>query len=312
MSTARRARSERTGPEALVVGEALVDEVVDGPRTVSRPGGSPFNVAVGLARLGLPTLLHTALGNDERGALLRDHALQSGVALTAESLTRDPTSSARAVIGADGAAAYDFAVEWRPRTFWLPTVPRVVHAGSIAACLPPGRDLVAGVLSALRPTSIVSLDPNVRPQLISDPESARRRLLELIALADVVKVSDEDLAWIHPDRRIEDVASNWLTHAPDLVVVTRGAAGATAYSGWGEHRSLPPECPVVDSIGAGDAFMAGLLCSLLDEGATARGERLASLGRSGIDRALDIAARCAAVAVGRPGADPPWRRELLP
>jgi fructokinase len=135
-------------------------------------------------------------------------------------------------------------------------------------------------------------------------------LLELVALADVVKVSDEDLSWLCPGRPVEDVASEWLACGPDLVVVTRGRDGADAFGGWGTHHSAPRTTVVADTIGAGDSFMAGLLFALVDHGVTPTGERIAQLDRTAITQSVDFATRCAAITVGRPGADPPRRDEV--
>lgn len=294
----------------LVVGEALVDEVVSSSGTASHPGGSPYNVATGLARLGVQTLLHTAMGNDERGDLLREHAAASAMALTVESLTADPTSLASALIDDTGAARYDFTLTWRPAPFSLPATPRIAHAGSIGAVMPPGHDLVAGVLSALKPRSIISLDPNVRPQLTPDRDDACRRIEQLVALSDVVKVSDEDLEWLHPERDFSEIAKDWLAIGPDLVVITRGRRGAIGFSQWGTHHSATTQRAVVDTIGAGDSFTAGLLSALMTEGATPDHGRLSRLDHDQIARSIDFAARCAAVTVSRAGAQPPWKHEL--
>jgi fructokinase len=294
----------------LVVGEALVDEVVSGGETISHPGGSPYNVAIGLSRLGVRSVLHTAIGNDERGMLLREHAADSAAALTAESLTVDPTSFARALIDDTGAALYDFTLTWRPAPFSLPATPRIAHTGSIAAAMPPGHDLVAGVVSALRPASIISLDPNVRPQLTPDRDDTCQRIEQLVTLSDVVKVSDEDLEWLHPGRDIAEVAQNWLANGPDLVVITRGSHGAIGFSRWGIHHSSPMETDVADTIGAGDSFTAGLLAALLTEGASTEHGRLARLDRDQIVRSIDFATRCAGITVSRAGAQPPWKHEL--
>lgn len=296
--------------DVLIVGESLADEVVSEGVTTSHPGGSPYNVAVGLGRLHVKALLHTAIGHDERGTLLRTHAESSGVSITKESLTADPTSFARATIDGAGSAVYDFTVTWRPTPFSLTRAPRALHIGSISAALPPGCDLIAGVVSALRATSIISLDPNIRPQLTKDRGKTRWRLEELVRLADVVKVSDEDLQWLYPERSLNEIAADWLARGPDVVVITRGGDGAVAFSRWGTHTATPAETAVVDTIGAGDSFTAGLLAALLAESVSVEHGRLARLRSDQIERAIDFATRCAAITVGRAGAQPPWADEL--
>jgi fructokinase len=295
---------------ALVIGEALVDEIVTPEEVTAHPGGSPFNVAVGLARLGAKTTLHTAIGDDERGALLRGHAEQSGLTLTPESVTTDATSSARATIGPDGAAAYDFSVAWRPRTFHPSEPFGVVHSGSIAAVMQPGSDLVLEMLARARSTSIISLDPNMRPALTPDRSATRKRLEALLRLADVVKASDEDIAWLHPGDDPADVAARWLKLGPALVIVTRGAAGAATFVRDGSAIVAPVPASVVDTIGAGDSFMAGLLSALVRTGATADDARAGLWGRRAVQPCVEFAARCAAVTVGRSGADLPWADEV--
>ncbi len=301
----------RAGWDVLVVGESLVDEVVSADETTLYPGGSPYNVAVGLGRLDVKTLLHTAIGDDQRGTLLRTHAGISGVTLTSQSLTADATSFARATIDAAGAAVYDFTVSWRPTLFSLTGTPRALHVGSISAVLPPGRDLVAGVVSALRPTSLISLDPNVRPQLTENRVKTRWRLEELVTLTDVVKVSDEDLHWLYPDRELNEIAANWLQRGPDLVVITRGSEGAVGYSQGGVHVATPADTEVVDTIGAGDSFTAGLLAALLAADVPLENGRLAHLSQEQISRAVDFATQCAAITVSRAGAQPPWSHEVI-
>ena len=282
----------------LVVGESLVDEIVSADGTMSHPGGSPYNVAVGLGRLDVKTLLHTAIGDDQRGTLLRTHAQISGVTLTSRiPHRRRHFLRARARSTRAGAAVYDFTVTWRPTLFSLTRAPRALHVGSISAVLPPGRDLVAGVVSALRPTSLISLDPNVRPQLTEDRVKTRWRLEELVTLADVVKVSDEDLQWLYPDRELDEIAADWLQRGPDLVVITRGSEGAVAYSQGGVHVATPADTDVVDTIGAGDSFTAGLLTALLAVDVPLENGRLAHLSHEQISRAVDFATQCAAITV---------------
>ena len=174
------------------------------------------------------------------------------------------TSSAEARIGADGAATYVFDLRWNaPGTDRaVPSGARHVHTGSIGALLPPGGRKVPGWVESARSTCTVSYDPNVRPALMGSAENARAKVERLVGLSDVVKASDEDLAWLAPGVEPAEVAAAWLELGPGLVVVTRGEQGAIAACRAGTFEVPPIEVEVADTVGAGDAFMAGLLDGL--------------------------------------------------
>lgn len=296
----------------LVVGESLVDVVErhDGSRR-EHAGGSPANVAVGLGRAGLDVTLATVLGADRGGELIRRHLAESHVWVLAS--TGDPTSSAVARLDERGAATYEFDVSWDPGPIEPQVVPAAVHAGSIAAVLSPGADEVEALLRGLRSTSIVTFDPNARPTVTPDREDARERIERIIRLTDVVKVSDEDVAWLYPGRPFEAVAEGWLAAGAGLVVVTRGGEGSATWARSGRAHVLPEPVEVVDTVGAGDAYMSGLIVALQLEGLldVASRERLRDVDAETVRRLTGMAARSAALVVGRAGADPPWRGELL-
>ena len=297
----------------LVVGEALVDVVEhpDGSRT-EHPGGSPANVAVGLGRAGLDVTLATTLGDDRFGELIRRHLAESHVNVVASPAGR--TSSAVARLDADGAADYEFDVSWDPDLTDPPTTPDAVHTGSIAASLAPGADAVEALLKRRRSTSIVTFDPNVRPSLTPHQEEVADRVERLVRLADVVKVSDEDLRWLHAEETVDDTATRWLESGPAMVVVTRGADGSTAFARAGRIDEPARETSVVDTVGAGDAYMSGLLAGLHEEGFLDLDSRaeLREIGGDALRRVTTIASRSAAWTVGRAGAQPPTRDELWP
>lgn len=293
---------------ALVLGEALVD-VVDG---VAHPGGSPLNVAVGLARFGIPTTLHARLGEDDHGRMIERHLESSGVRLTPASRGPGSTSVAEAVVGADGSATYRFSIDGALDDPGVPLAAfSVVHAGSISAVLPPGADLIARVLTDARGHATISYDPNVRPQLM-DGSGVRERIEVLIATADVVKASDEDLGWLYPGVAVTDVIADWLRAGPSIVAVTRGGEGSTVAARAGLVEVPAPPTSLSDTIGAGDSYMAALLTALSDEGLLGAQQReaLASISRDALERAGRFAAACAAITVSRPGADPPTLAEL--
>ena len=292
----------------LVVGEAIVDVVErpDGSRT-EHAGGSPANVAVGLGRLGLDVTLATSIGDDAYGALIESHLRNSGVNLAEGSRRVGLTSSAVARLSPDGSATYDFEVTWDPGLIDAPDGVTAVHTGSIAATLAPGADDVEMLLRELAPSAIVSLDPNIRPALLPDHEDVARRIERLIGLADVVKVSDEDLAWLSPDEPAEAVAERWLEAGPAIVVITRGAEGSTAFARSGSLDVPSTPTTVVDTVGAGDSFMSGLLVGLHREGLLTSDRRgdLRAIDAETLAQITSVATRSAAWTVGRAGAQPP-------
>ncbi|WP_087484817.1 carbohydrate kinase family protein [Brachybacterium massiliense] len=297
-------------PTALVIGEALTDIVHEADGTVlSRPGGSPANVAVGLARLGVPTALLTRLGADVNGGALREHLEQSGVRLReagTEPPERAPTAEAR--IGPDGAATYRFDIDWNPGQIRLDPV-RVVHTGSLATAIEPGAAAVEAALAAANPGTLISFDPNVRPSLGLPVEDIRGRVERIAGLAHVMKMSDEDLEWLYPAESVGDVAARMHEAGEALFLVTRGARGcALSTPRWtSEIPALP--VTVADTIGAGDAFMSGLLFAIL----TAGGDQALRDGNVRQDAAeawATTALRSAAITVGRRGAQPPFLADL--
>jgi fructokinase len=300
-------------PRLLVVGESLVDVVRrDGDDEV-HPGGSPLNVAVGLQRLGVPATLHSSFGIDSHGVAIAQHLEASGVTITPATIHDRPTSVALATIASDGAATYTFSIEWDPASLEVsPGTVRAVHVGSIGAALEPGATLVERLVTESRPSATISFDPNVRPQLMGSADAARPRIERLVALADVVKASDGDLAWLYPDAEVTEVMERWLALGPALVVVTRAGDGAEALTAAGRIWVPAPPTTVADTIGAGDSFMAGLLAALGDRGLLGadRRDALRELPASDIRDVVAFAARCAAITVSRPGADPPRRDDL--
>ena len=300
----------------VVVGEALLDLVGErGSRTfVAHPGGSPANVALALARLGDPVTLVTRLGADPFGEMVSAHLRASGVRVDADALPGASTSLAVATLAA-GSATYDFRIEWDVGDLGpLPAETRCLHTGSLATALAPGSGRVVELLEHERRQGrvTISYDPNVRPALLGEPEDARPGIEHVVGLSDVVKVSDEDLAWLYPGRSDEDVARDWLGAGPGLVVVTRGAAGVLAVTA--EVQVEQPARPIelVDTVGAGDSFTAGLLDGLAGADLLGGGRRaaLAAVDEATLTSVVDEAGRVAAITCSRPGTDPPTRAEL--
>lgn len=302
-------------PRVLVAGEALIDIVHSSQGVVSEHvGGSPANVAVGLARLGHSTTLATHLGPDEHGARVAAYLQERDVRLSPGSNSAVRTSTATARVDAEGVARYDFDLTWEVPEVALAGVSHV-HTGSIAATLEPGGSGVLELLRRAREVATTSYDPNLRPTVMGEPHQVRSRIEECVGLADVVKASAEDLAWLYAGAPVAEVAHLWGLLGPALVVVTNGEAGVLVLLPARESHVVTPTLPtpVVDTVGAGDSFMSGLLSGLLDAGLLGgfRGrERIRSSDPGEVGPAVRRALACAAYTVERSGAAAPTRAEI--
>jgi fructokinase len=296
-----------------VLGEAIVDLVAEGERRfVAHPGGSPLNVAVGLGRLGQPVSLAARLSRDTFGSLFRQHLAASGVDPRHLVEAAEPSTLAVATLDADGVATYDFWTQGTADWQWTDeelagvvgddTV--ALHTGSLALEVEPGASRIRDLLARSKGRTTISYDPNVRLAKAGPVEAGRAAVEQVVGIADLVKVSSEDLAWLYPDEEPVAAATRWAEAGPALVVVTLGGDGAVALSPDRRpvHRDAPPVA-VVDTVGAGDAFSAGLLEALAERGALGRD----GSGLAGVDlpAVLDRAGLVAALTCARPGADPP-------
>lgn len=288
----------------LVVGESLVDLISRGGSWSfdAKPGGSPLNVAVGLVADGHEVRFATEIGGDLFGGLLREHLDTYGVALTDIAVTEAPTSVAFARIDEVGGATYDFRFGWAYQG--KPALDGVscLHTGSLATAVPPGADAVLELIRAARAAgTLVSYDPNIRPALVGDRADALARVEEIVRAADIVKVSDEDLRWLLPGEPDVEVARRWAGYGPRLVVVTRGGEGAVGVHDGQVVECAAPKITVADTVGAGDAFTAGLLSAL---------SRAGAFSPAAVGHAMRYAVATAAAVCARPGALPPPRAEI--
>jgi fructokinase len=297
-----------------VLGEALIDLVADPDgRYTAHPGGSPLNVAIGLARLGHPTEFMARLSTDGFGRRLADHAHSSGVRLNAA--PRVTESSTLAVVAVDelGHAEYDFYVQgtadWQWTESELDALPpsALVHTGSLAAWIEPGAGRIAAMTERVRAEggTLLSYDPNVRPRLLGDPTSARALIERSVSTAHIVKCSEEDLSFLYPARDASEIITQWLDLGASVVVVTLGADGVVAGARSGAKAELGAvKITLADTIGAGDAFMSGLLASFVeaDVSSSAALDALTSVALSArvADATLVAALTCEQV-----GANPP-------
>jgi len=308
----------------VVAGEALVDLVPAGRDGLfeAAPGGSPANVAVGLARLGVPTRLAARLADDLMGRRLREHLSSNGVDLSKAPRASEPTSLAIVALGTDGVPDYDFRVEGTADWQWSdqeveglldgPVV--ALHSGSLALTMEPGADVLGRLVERAGRTVTVSYDPNLRPLLMGSPDSVRERVEWLVSLSDVVKVSSEDLGWLLPGVAMESVAERWLASGPEVVVVTLGPDGVLAVAGGtGIVRRPGRRVKVVDTVGAGDSFTSALLAGLHRRGLLGldRREALRAIDTATLGAVLDEAVLASALTCTRAGADPPTAERLL-
>ncbi|TXN28893.1 carbohydrate kinase family protein [Lacisediminihabitans profunda] len=295
-------------PSALVIGEALIDEVVEGDRVSRHPGGSPANVALGLARLGVVTYLHTAIGDDADGELIHRQLSASGVTVTAGSVTNALTSKAVVILAQDGSASYRFTLSWDPAHLDDLGSPTIIHTGSLGAFLQPGSEVTRDIIRRGRSLgALISFDPNIRPTLLPEPGRTRGSFEELAFSTQLTKLSDEDAEYLYPGTPLDDVLDLLIDGGVSVAAITRGGEDAYLASGGNVVRIPSVRTRVADTVGAGDSFMAALIWALAFDkdgwdGGSISADRLQAIG--------DIAARAAAITVSRAGADLPYPSDI--
>ncbi|MHA7275805.1 carbohydrate kinase family protein [Arthrobacter sp. Hz1] len=301
-------------PDIEIIGESLIDVVHDTRQAmVEHPGGSPMNVAVGTARLGMPTTLVTSFGDDRQGQAISRHLVANGVKTVNAGAAR--TSTASACIGTNGAASYSFDISWDisgPVDVARYTTPTHFHTGSLATALTPGRHDVLSLLERVRNTSTISFDPNCTPTVTPNHVEARDEVERFVALSDIVKERDEDLSWLYPGTGLNDVMDRWLTLGTSLVVVTRGGQGSLAATASAKVSEEATPVDVIDTVGAGDSFTAALLAGLRWCGVLGTDDRsrFAALDHLTLQQLLAFAATAASITCSRAGADPPSLSEI--
>ena len=301
-------------------GEALIDFL---PRTDAAgeaafrpfPGGSLFNVAIALGRLGVPAGFFSGLSSDFFGDLLRAALAKSGVDVSLVNHSDRPTTLAFVTL-VDGQARYAFFDEGSAGRMLteidLPALPATVtalHFGSFSLAAEPCGSAFEALLQREHKSRVISLDANIRPTLIKNRDGYLARFERLVSMSDIVKLSEEDLAWLSPGAGFEKIAQGWLKRGAKLVILTKGSQGATAVSRRGSLWVPSVVVKVADTIGAGDTFTAGVLARLDGHGLLTK-KAVAALSDAEIEDALAFAAKAAAITVSRPGADPPWAAEI--
>lgn len=306
----------------LCCGEALIDML---PRTgtdgaaVFEPhaGGAVFNTAIALGRLGVPTAFFTGLSSDFFGAQLTAALIASQVDVSRVRFSPRPSTLAFVRLS-DGHASYAFFDENSAGRMLdisdlpvLGTETKALHFSCISLIPEPCGSTYEALMAREQAHRVIMLDPNIRAAFVPDKEKHLARMRRMIGMADIVKLSDEDLAWFGEAGTHDEIARRWLELGPRLVVITAGAKGASGWTRSGRVSVASPRVEVVDTVGAGDTFNAGILASLFDQGLLDKAA-VAALTPAQVEAALSLAASAAAVTVSRAGANPPWREELSP
>jgi fructokinase len=300
----------------VVCGEALVDLVAEAD--VLRPlmGGGPFNTAVALGRLGLPVAFLGRLSTDRFGDGLAARLAASGVDPQLILRGDEPTPLAVVHVGANGEADYRFYLEGTAdraiTSDMLPVLPEqaaALHLGTMSLATEPAASAFEALVLREAERRLVMLDPNVRPAAVEDRPAYLARLERLLRRAHVVRLSDADAAWLFPGQPLDAVVAGLLERGARLVAVTRGSGPATAATARFQVETTPPPVELVDTVGAGDAFNAGLLAGLWERGRMSP-EGVVDLGRDDLAAAMGLAVTAAALTCTRAGAASPSRDEV--
>jgi fructokinase len=307
--------------DITVIGEALIDLVPgDQPQTYHAvPGGSPYNVAIGLARLKQQTILMARLGDNEFGRVLRDRARAEGVNLDAAPHATEPATLAVVSLNVEAQASYDFYLDGTADWQWTaqeigraPEETAVLHFGSIASWTAPGDAQILALAGKMRGRGdvLISYDPNIRPRLLSDHRRGQQVVERAVRLAHLTKASTDDIAWLYPGQTAAEVARRWLALGATVVVITSSADGADAFTARRGSVHRPAlDVTVADTVGAGDSFTAGLIGSLIRQDRYAPAD-LARCPAPQLAAALDDAILVASINCQRRGNDPPTLADL--
>jgi fructokinase len=290
-----------------VCGEVLIDVLPSGPVV----GGGPANTAKALARLGHDVHFIDGISSDTFGQSARAELLRDGVNLDLAQLSDKPTCTATVTLDAAGAASYEFLIDGTA-TFdfnasWLPDPyryqPQVLHIGTLVTVIEPGASALYDWAMQVAEIAPIVFDPNIRPSVQPDRDLYEAAVEKWAALSAVIKVSDDDLAWLFPGQSIDDVANRWISDGVFLVVVTRGANGLVGFTADGRVEVPGVKVDVIDTVGAGDTVGAIVVEAMVTHGLIElRGELLRDV--------LVRAAAAAAITCSRQGAQPPYKHEL--
>jgi len=297
--------------QVWVVGEALIDLIPDADQYLAIVGGGPANTAKALANLGVKTHFIDGISNDEYGQIAKAELLSANVLLDYAQYSNKPTCTANVTLSSSGSATYDF-INDGTATFdfsdlWLPDPqslkPSILHIGTLATVIEPGASVLFKWAQSIARVAPIVFDPNIRPAVLDDRVEYVKKVEKWVAISSVVKVSDEDLNWLYPSKAIDEIVNEWLEVGVEIVVVTLGDKGITAYRENEQISVNAVKVVVADTVGAGDTVGAVLVEAIVKNGLDKlTGEVLKSM--------LNRAVKAAAITVSRTGANTPSKEEI--
>jgi fructokinase len=297
--------------QVWVVGEVLIDLIPDADQHLAVVGGGPANTAKALAKLGVKTYFIDGISNDVYGQIAQVELLSANVLLNYAQYSNKPTCTAKVTLSSSGSASYDFVIE-DTATFnfsdqWLPEPqthkPLLLHIGTLATVIEPGASVLFKWAQSVAQVAPIVFDPNIRPAVLGDRGEYVKKIEKWVAISSAVKVSDEDLSWLYPGKVIDEIVNEWLEVGVELVVVTLGDKGITAYRKNEQISVDAVKVVVADTVGAGDTVGAILVEAITKDG-------LSSLSGVRLEIMLKRAAKAAAITVSRSGANPPTLKEI--
>jgi fructokinase len=297
--------------QVWVVGEVLIDLIPDETKYVAVVGGGPANTAKALARLGVNACFIDGISNDEYGQMAKAELLSANVLLDYAQYSNKPTCTAKVTLSKSGGATYEFVIEGTA-TFdfsdqWLPNPqslkPSLLHIGTLATVIEPGASVLFKWAQGVANLAPIVFDPNIRPAVLGNRDEYVKKVEKWVAISSAVKVSDEDLNWLYPGKAINEILNKWFEVGVELVVVTLGDKGITAYRKNEQISVDAVKVVVADTVGAGDTMGAVLVEAIINNGLDKlTGEVLKSM--------LNRAVKAAAITVSRTGANPPSKDEI--
>ena len=294
-----------------VAGEVLIDLIPEGSERKPIVGGGPANTAKALSKLEIDTQFIDGISTDDYGQMAKDELVASGVKLDYVKNSDKPTCLAIVSLNDSGSASYEFVIE-NTATFdftpdWLPNPqterPTLLHIGTLATVIEPGASVLFEWAQSVAKIALIVLDPNIRPDVMSDRKQYLMQVEKWVSISSAVKVSDEDIKWLYPSLEIDQVVKNWLTKGPSLIVVTYGDKGLAGYRDGEKVIVDAVKVTVADTVGAGDTVGAILVEAIVKDS-------LNTLSGVRLEMMLKRAAKAAAITVSRSGANPPTLKEI--